>query len=367
PRARGDDPAARCRRPARGRHRVLPPGRPAAEVGPRVDGRLARAALAVPRPPGSRARARSAAGAGVREGGAQAGLRRRPAARDRRPPQERVRRPARPLVPAGAAPRSGRPAPLARPRSLPAPRARAAAPRARRRARRPRAPSLVPLHARALAAHVRRRRPARRLPRRCVTRRRAYAVVLAACVLPRLAVLLHERSGILDNMEKSDALARVLLKTGTFGYVPGEPSANTQPLYGWFLWLVYWLAGKHWWSVGGAQLLVAAATALVVYEIGRRRFSARVGLVAALAATLQPYLVWHDVHGNREILDQLLGAAMFGLALVARRPLTGAALGLVTGLAILSNSRLVLLPVVFAVYLLWQPTASRITKTLAAL
>jgi len=187
-----------------------------------------------------------------------------------------------------------------------------------------------------------------------VTRRRAYAVVLAACVLPRLAVLLHERSGILDNMEKSDALARVLLKTGTFGYVPGEPSANTQPLYGWFLWLVYWVAGKHWWSVGGAQLLVAAATALVVYEIGRRRFSARVGLVAALAATLQPYLVWHDVHGNREILDQLLGAAMFGLALVARRPLTGAALGLVTGVAILSNSRLVLLPVAFAAYLLWQ-------------
>ncbi len=114
-----------------------------------------------------------------------------------------------------------------------------------------------------------------------MTRRRAYAVVLAACVLPRLAVLLHERSGILDNMEKSDALARVLLKTGTFGYVPGEPSANTQPLYGWFLWLVYWLAGKHWWSVGGAQLLVAAATALVVYEIGRRRFSARVGLVCS--------------------------------------------------------------------------------------
>src|SRR4029079_5172770 len=59
---------------------------------------------------------------------------------------------------------------------------------------------------------------------------------------------------------------------------------------------------------------------------------------------------------------------MFGLALVARTPLQGAALGLVTGVAILSNSRLVLLPVFFAVYLLWQqPTASRGAKTLAAL
>jgi 4-amino-4-deoxy-L-arabinose transferase-like glycosyltransferase len=168
-------------------------------------------------------------------------------------------------------------------------------------------------------------------------------------------------------MEKSDVLARVLLKTGTFGYVPGEPSANTQPLYGWFLWVVYWLAGRHWWSIGVAQLLVAALTALLVYEIGRRELSNRAGLIAAVVATLQPYLVWHDMHGNREILDQLLGAAMFGLALVARTPLMGAALGAVTGVAILSNSRLVLLPLVFTAYLLWrQPTASRITRTLVA-
>jgi 4-amino-4-deoxy-L-arabinose transferase-like glycosyltransferase len=187
-----------------------------------------------------------------------------------------------------------------------------------------------------------------------VTRSRAFAIVLAACVVPRATVLIHERGGLLNNMEKSDVLARVLLKTGTFGYLPGEPSANTQPLYGWFLWIVYWLAGRHWWSIGVAQLLVAMATAIVVYEIGRREVSSRAGLIAAVVTTLQPYLVWHDMHGNREILDQLLGAAMFGLALVARTPLAGAALGLVTGVAILSNSRLVLLPIVFAGYLLWR-------------
>ena len=39
----------------------------------------------------------------------------------------------------------------------------------------------------------------------------------------------------LANFEKSDLLARVFVETGTFGYVPGEPSAYTQPLYGWFL------------------------------------------------------------------------------------------------------------------------------------
>jgi 4-amino-4-deoxy-L-arabinose transferase-like glycosyltransferase len=187
-----------------------------------------------------------------------------------------------------------------------------------------------------------------------VNRKRSYALVIAACALPRLVVLLHERGVILSTMEKSDDLARVLLKTGTFGYVPGEPSANTQPLYGWFLWAIYWVAGRHWWSIGFAQVLIAVATALVVYEIGRRQLSARAGLIAAVISTLQPYLIWHDVHGNREILDQLLGAAMFGLAVATPTLLTGVGLGLVTGIAILSNSRLVALPFALAAYWLWR-------------
>jgi 4-amino-4-deoxy-L-arabinose transferase-like glycosyltransferase len=194
-----------------------------------------------------------------------------------------------------------------------------------------------------------------------VTRRKAYALVVAACALPRLAVLLYERS--LDPMEKSDALARVFLASHTFGYLPGEPSASTQPMYGWFLIAVYWVAGRHWWSLGTAQVLIAVATALVVYEIGRRFISARAGLIGAVIATLQPYLIWHDVHGNREILDQLLGAAAFGLTLlVAAHPSLrlSAALGAVLGLAILSNSRLVLLPLAVAAYLLWRRTGWRV-------
>jgi hypothetical protein len=86
-----------------------------------------------------------------------------------------------------------------------------------------------------------------------------------------------------------------------------------------------------------------------VYELGRRFVSKRVGLVAAVVATLNPYLVWHDVHENREILDQLLAAAIVLLALLvaaqASVPL-GAALGVVLGLSILGNVRLVALPLV---------------------
>ena len=187
-----------------------------------------------------------------------------------------------------------------------------------------------------------------------MTRRRAYTIVVLVAALPRLVVLLHERAALLANFEKSEYLALVFIHHGVFGYVPGHPSAYTQPLYGWFLIPIFWLGGVHWWSVGTAQLVVAVCTSLVVFETGRRFLSMRVGLLAAVIATLQPYLVWHDLHGNREILDQLLGAAMFGLALLAaeRRTLrTAVVLGLVSGVAILSNARLTLLPLVFAVFL----------------
>ena len=226
---------------------------------------------------------------------------------------------------------------------------------------------MVPLHARALAPHLARR----------VRRRWDYALVAAACALPRLVAMLHEGSALLpandSGVEKSDLLARVFIKTGTFGYVPGEPSAYTQPLYGWFMIAIYWVAGRHWWSLGTVQVAVAVGTAILVYEIGRRFLSRRAGLIAALVSTLQPYLIWHDVHANREILDQILGAGMFLLVLLATRhrslrvPL---ALGLVTGLAVLSNTRLLALPLAFAAYLLWRRAgwaAALVVVALAAL
>ena len=203
-----------------------------------------------------------------------------------------------------------------------------------------------------------------------MTRRTAYLVVAAAAVVPRLAVLLHERGDILSSFtEKSDEFARTFVRTGTFGFIPGEPSAWTQPLYTFFLIPIYWIFGREWWAVGLAQIAVAALTALIVYETGRRFLSPRAGLVGALVTTLNPYLVWHDVHVNRELLDQLLVAVIVFLTLLATersgRPglAVPALLGLALGLAILGNPRLVALPLVIVGFLLWRlrawaPTAA---------
>jgi len=198
--------------------------------------------------------------------------------------------------------------------------------------------------------------------------RRGYLwLVAVAAIAPRLAVLLHERGRILTAFtDKSDDFAQTFVHHGTFGFIPGEPSAYTQPLYGFFLVPIYWIFGRTWWAVGGAQIAVATVTAFLVYAIGARVLSRRAGTIAAILATLNPYLVWHDVHLNREVLDQLLAAALILCTLIAadRRSVKWAtAAGIIAGLAVLGNVRLIFIPLVVAAYLVirngwsWAPVA----------
>jgi 4-amino-4-deoxy-L-arabinose transferase-like glycosyltransferase len=191
-----------------------------------------------------------------------------------------------------------------------------------------------------------------------VTRGRGALLVALAAIVPRTGVLLYERGDIVNAFtEKSDRFALTFVHHGTFGYIPGEPSAYTQPLYAWFLIPIYWIFGRSWPSIGIAEIIVAAITALLVLAIARRFLSSRGAVVAAVLATLNPYLIWHDVHVNREILDQVLAAAIVLVTIlaVAHRSTALAALdGVLLGLAILGNTRLALLPVVVALWLVWR-------------
>lgn len=204
-----------------------------------------------------------------------------------------------------------------------------------------------------------------------MTRRLSYAVLAIIVAAPRLLALAFERNDILTGFtDKSDDFARTFLASGTYGFVANHPSAYTQPLYGFFLLPLYWLFGRHWEVVGVAQIVVSIGTAFLVYEIGARVTSPRVGLIGASIAGLHPYLVWHDIHMNREILDQFLAAAIVLLTVVAlNRPTLriSALLGLALGLGILGNVRLVGLPLVVLVFLLWRRPLQRGTIAFALL
>jgi Dolichyl-phosphate-mannose-protein mannosyltransferase len=200
--------------------------------------------------------------------------------------------------------------------------------------------------------------PAEVSPRLLTRTRLAVALIALVAALPRLLVVARERGTILtDFVDKSDRFAQTLVQSGTFGFLPGRPSAYTQPLYGWFLAALYWPFGHSWLAVGLAQTAIGVATALVVLEIGRHLHSLAVGVVAALITTLHPYVIWHDVHANREVLDGLVLAALVLLAVLAwedRSLQAAAATGIVAGVAILGNARLVALPLAVGVYLAWR-------------
>lgn len=185
-------------------------------------------------------------------------------------------------------------------------------------------------------------------------------------------MLLHERAAIgASHAEKSDLFAQVFVfHGGTYGLIPGEPSAYTQPLYGWFLIPVYWIFGRTWQSIGISQLVLAIVAAWLVYEIARRMLSPHFALLAALISTLNPYLIWHDMHINREIVDQVCAAALVLLTLlVAERatPVRAGALGVVSGLCMLGNTRLVFIPILCVVYLAFRLPRIRATALVCAL
>jgi 4-amino-4-deoxy-L-arabinose transferase-like glycosyltransferase len=201
--------------------------------------------------------------------------------------------------------------------------------------------------------------------------RRPYLLLALATLLPRAVVLLHERSGITtQNVDKSSIFAKTFLDSGTYGFIPGLPSAYTQPLYGFFLVPVYAILGRGWVAVGVAHLVVAVLTTLAVYHVALRFLSRRGALAAATLTTLQPYLVWHDMHMNREIIDQLLAVTAILLALLALErgeTVLYWLLGLVCGLVVLGNVRLVALPLLLLGWLLWQRRRSLLLPAAALL
>src|SRR5687767_11768393 len=118
----------------------------------------------------------------------------------------------------------------------------------------------------------------------------AAALVAGAAAMPRLIALLAERGDVTGEfLEKSDVFAQTFVDSGTFGFIPEHPSAYTQPLYGFFLTPIYWLAGQHWLAIGAAQTAVAVLTALLVLAVGRKVTTEPVAVLAALITTLHPY------------------------------------------------------------------------------
>ena len=126
--------------------------------------------------------------------------------------------------------------------------------------------------------------------------------------------------------EKSDDIARTFVDSGTFGFIPGEPTAYTQPLYSFVLIPLYddvrpQLGGRRR-RPDPARDRDRTGSSTRSGDAGCR--AVRSGSSPRSLTALHPYLVWHDVHVNREIVDGCSPAALMlldaraGVAAVAR-------------------------------------------------
>lgn len=209
-----------------------------------------------------------------------------------------------------------------------------------------------------------------------VLQRQPLAVVTAAAVLLRLAVLLlfpavfaFEQTGDIHGSTAYDLYARNLVETGVYGREAGQPDAVLPPLYSALLAAVYSTLGRSSLAVGGLHILLDACSIIMLYHITRRLLAAAgpqrarwTALLAALFFAGYPYLIFQNLTLNDTALwVALLHAFVLLLALLRERPamdrgtllLAGAA-GLVLGLATLARALLPPLALLAALWFLFR-------------
>jgi 4-amino-4-deoxy-L-arabinose transferase-like glycosyltransferase len=143
-----------------------------------------------------------------------------------------------------------------------------------------------------------------------------------------------------------------------------------DPLYPYFLAVIYRVFGHSFWAVYVMQLLLGVVLLGLVFDLTRRLFDARAGAIAALLAALYKPFIFYESQIEKTGLAVFL-VALFLWALVrglnARRAVWPLLAGLFLGLAALTRANLLLFaPLLFVVFLL-RRNQDRKTRLRAAL
>lgn len=181
------------------------------------------------------------------------------------------------------------------------------------------------------------------------------ALIACCAFLARVAAAVLLREEFFTSGDQSyDDLARSVADGNGFS-VAGRPSAGNPPVYTLLVAFSYLVGGRGWVSVGLLQALIGVVAALLVFALGRRLFGVAVGLVAAGAFAVYPYLVAQSA--------QIMDTSVFALLLVATvlacvragqlgSMRSSALVGLVAGLAFLVRPTIIAVAVLLPVILL---------------
>jgi 4-amino-4-deoxy-L-arabinose transferase-like glycosyltransferase len=187
----------------------------------------------------------------------------------------------------------------------------------------------------------------------------ALGLILACGLVIRLILWWGAKDQALPISDERDysTLAVNLVRHGEFGFSEGELTSLRPPLYPAMVAGIYWLFGEeNYQAVRLMQVALSLATTLLVYFLGCRIYSSRVGFLAAGLYTFYPSLLGYTNLVLTETLFTFLLIAFCTLLLsgVEKKSFTLLGLaGLTLGLATLTRSILWLFPPILGVFLLF--------------
>jgi 4-amino-4-deoxy-L-arabinose transferase-like glycosyltransferase len=153
---------------------------------------------------------------------------------------------------------------------------------------------------------------------------------------------------IMDEQQYSQIAQNIVAGHG-FAWGPGQPTSIRPPLYPALLAGIWTISPDNLQAVRVVQILMALATALLLYFLGARLYNPTVGAWAAAACWLYPSLMFFNFLILTETLFTFLLVAFVLLTvLLVQTPRAGLAIacGLTLGLAALTRSILWPLPLI---------------------
>lgn len=177
-------------------------------------------------------------------------------------------------------------------------------------------------------------------------------IILAAGLIIRLVLLSHmDEMGVRVVDERHYfQLATGIFSGWGFAWGPEVPTSARPPLYPAFLALVWTVIGeKSIWAIRVMQIGLSLLNVAILFSLGQRIFSRRVGLWAAAIFCFYPSLIAFNFFLLTEVLFTLLLTLFaFGCVVLLQsgRPALAVGTGFVLGLAVLTRSVLWPFPII---------------------